>query len=287
MSYRERIQTYYERLSPSYRRVADFILARYYDVAFMTAAQLAQAVDVDTTTVVRFAQRLGYNGYPELLQEIRRQVKEEIYGVYQPQPLAHGDPAAVFKAQVERDMASLRQILVHNPASLVQEVVAMLEAANRIFLVAESYAGPVAHLLATELRHHDIRAEALPEDPVNRAATLADLESQDVVVGLTVTTHGESVARVLEFARSQGCRTLALVGSLENEAGRVADRVIHAPSEGSGSLQSVVPITAAATGLAQALAVRRMASPSRQRRFTEVYHFLIRQPISEEAEVAN
>lgn len=285
MTYRERIRAYYERLSPSYRRVADFILARYYDVAFMTAAQLAQAVHVDTTTVVRFAQRLGYNGYPELLQDIRRQVREEIYGVYQPQPLAHGDPAAVFKAQVERDAASLRQILVHNPASLIQEAVAMLEKAGRIFLVAESYAGPIAHLIATELRHQEFRAEALPEDPVNRAATLATLEAQDVVVGITVTSHGDSVARVLEFAQTQGCGTLAVVGALEGEVARVADKVIYAPSEDNSPLQSVVPVTAAITGLAQALAMRRMAAPNRQRRFTEVYHFLTRQP-AEEAKTA-
>ena len=64
--YREKIREYYEHLSRSYRKVADYIMSNYYEVSFMTAAQLAYSVGVDTTTVVRFSQRLGYNGYPEL-----------------------------------------------------------------------------------------------------------------------------------------------------------------------------------------------------------------------------
>jgi len=58
--FRENIRKHYDHLSRSYRRVADFILSDYRTAAFMTAAELASAVDVDTTTVVRFAQRLGY-----------------------------------------------------------------------------------------------------------------------------------------------------------------------------------------------------------------------------------
>ena len=69
--FREQIRKHYDHLSRSYRRVADFILSDYRTAAFMTAAALADAVDVDTTTVVRFAQRLGYPGFPELIEDIQ------------------------------------------------------------------------------------------------------------------------------------------------------------------------------------------------------------------------
>ncbi len=77
-TFKEIIRSNYGRLSPSYRRVADFLLDNYHEVAFMTATQLAHRVGVDTTTVVHFAQRLGYDGYPELLEEIRHTVRAEM-----------------------------------------------------------------------------------------------------------------------------------------------------------------------------------------------------------------
>ena len=113
--YRQKIRDYYERLSRSYRRVADFVLSNYYEVSFMTAAQLAFAVGVDTTTVVRFSQRIGYNGYPELLHDIRAQVKAEIYAAYVPQPLQPKDPAGIFRIHAEQEGDNLKRLLAHNP----------------------------------------------------------------------------------------------------------------------------------------------------------------------------
>ena len=72
-------------------------MSNYYEVSFMTAAQLAYAVGVDTTTVVRFSQRLGYNGYPELLSDCARSGKIRNYASYRPQELSPSDPAGVFK----------------------------------------------------------------------------------------------------------------------------------------------------------------------------------------------
>ncbi|MER3457710.1 MAG: hypothetical protein C4309_02860 [Chloroflexota bacterium] len=47
-TFKETIRSNYGRLSPGYRRVADFLLDNYREVAFMTATQLARRVGVDT-----------------------------------------------------------------------------------------------------------------------------------------------------------------------------------------------------------------------------------------------
>ena len=62
--FRQRIRTAYDQFSPSYRKVADFLLDDYRTAAFLNASGVAQYLDVDPATVVRFAQRLGYPGYP-------------------------------------------------------------------------------------------------------------------------------------------------------------------------------------------------------------------------------
>ena len=76
--FRDRIKAKYSDLSHSFRRLADFILQQQLDVALMTATELAQQMDVDAATVVRFAQALGYNGFREMIREIRGIVKEEL-----------------------------------------------------------------------------------------------------------------------------------------------------------------------------------------------------------------
>ena len=66
MPFRNRIRKIQVDLSPSFTRVAEFCPDHYPDVAFLTVSEFAKTVDVDAATIVRFAQRLGYPGYPEL-----------------------------------------------------------------------------------------------------------------------------------------------------------------------------------------------------------------------------
>ena len=274
--YRQRIRENYERLSRSYRRVADFILSNYYEVSFMTAAQLAVVVDVDTTTVVRFSQRIGYNGYPELLADIRSQVRAEIYATYEPATLTPDDPAATFNERIECERENLSQILVQSPPEHIGAIAEMLSTANKILLIAEGYADAVAVMVADQLQHRGLRAAAVAQDLVKRAATLIALEPGTVVVGISATAYGDDVARALTFARAQGCRTLGVVGSLASPVNRVSDLVLYAPTDAAGPLPSIVALTAALSALVQVLAADTDAAATEYlQTFENAYQYLV------------
>jgi DNA-binding MurR/RpiR family transcriptional regulator len=273
--YREKIREYYDHLSRSYRKVADFIMSNYYEVSFMTAAQLAYAVGVDTTTVVRFSQRLGYNGYPELLNDIREQVKAEIYAAYEPKELTPEDPAGAFKDRAEQEQHNLKQMLIHNPPDHVRRVAEMVAAARHIVLVAEGYAGIVAAMIAEQLRHRGISAEAGSNDVVRMAGTLISLAPPTLVVGISATEYGESVAKALAYARSKGCATLGVVGSLASPVNRMSDQVMYAPTDATGPLPSIVALVAALSALVQIAARDSDASVDRHlEEFQRTYDFL-------------
>jgi len=278
--YREKIREYYDHLSRSYRKVADHIMSNYYEVAFMTAAQLAYAVGVDTTTVVRFSQRLGYNGYPELLQDIREQVKTEIYAAYEPQPLSPDDPASVFKDRVVQEQQNLQQMLIHNPPEHIEAVAAMLDRARRIILVGDGYADAVAEMIAQQFRHRGLDAEYLPNDPVKKAASLTMVDSGVLVIGVSATDYGRDVARCMEYARLRGASTLGIIGSMASPANRMSDRVVFAPTDVSGPLPSIVALVAALTGLVQ---VAAKDSPNTAERhldaFERAYQFLTQEEV--------
>ena len=252
--YREKIREYYDHLSRSYRKVADFIMSNYYEVSFMTAAQLAYSVGVDTTTVVRFSQRLGYNGYPELLNDIRGQVKSEIYAAYEPKELKPSDPAGVFTDRAEQEQHNLHEMLIHNPPDHIRRVAAMFDEAAHVIFFAEGYAGTAADLAAEQLRHRGISAESAGDDPVRMAGTLVSLKPDALVVGISATQYGDSVADALAYARIRGCTTLGIVGSLASPVNRMSDQVVYAPTDVAGPLPSIVAIVAALSALIQVAA---------------------------------
>lgn len=273
--YREKIREYYDHLSRSYRKVADYIMSNYYEVAFMTAAQLAYAVGVDTTTVVRFSQRLGYNGYPELLQDVREQVKSEIYAAYEPQILSPEDPAGAFRDRISQEQQNLRQLLVHNPPEHVEGIARLLAGARRILLIGDGYADAVAETVAQMFRHRGIDAEYIPNDAVKKASSLMSVDSGVLVIGVSASDYGRDVARSMEYARSRGAHTLGVIGSMANPANRMSEIVIFAPTDVAGPLPSVVGLIAALTSLVLMAARDNPASVDRHvETFEQAYQFL-------------
>ena len=61
--------------SKGQKQIARYIMEHYEQAAYMTAAKIGALVGVSESTVVRFANELGFAGYPELqrgLQELIR-----------------------------------------------------------------------------------------------------------------------------------------------------------------------------------------------------------------------
>ncbi len=245
----DRIRDSYPTLSRSYRSVADYIVINQFDVAFMTATQLAAAVKVNTTTVVRFAQALGYTGYPDMLEAIRQRVRAEVHAARGEQPVDGSAPGAEaessapsrFRARLaaEQEALTRAQAHVHNPPQEIEAAVALLAEADRFVFVAEGEAIPVAMLAAQQLGQWGFPASVASGDLMQRATALAQLAPGDLVIGLGTSAQDEATARSMHFARSIGCPVLAVV----NESGavsRAGDRVIHAPGGGAVPLLAVV-----------------------------------------------
>jgi DNA-binding MurR/RpiR family transcriptional regulator len=73
----ENIQVFYDDFSPQQKLIADLILAKTFIPEFRTAKALSDRLGISSSTVVRFAHRLGFKGYPELSQKIHQCFFEE------------------------------------------------------------------------------------------------------------------------------------------------------------------------------------------------------------------
>lgn len=251
--FREQIRKHYDHLSRSYRRVADFILSDYRTAAFMTAAALADAVEVDTTTVVRFAQRLGYPGFPELIEDIQGQVKLELSQTFTATSGDDGLPNRV-QSLIARDRANLEKALAHNTLDSIENIIDMLRAAPSIVVTGESFAAPLAESFAGMLREAGLPAQYAGGDVFERAVALSRIVRKQVIIGMTPVDGPSGVARVLRYARAEGGITLACTPSLSSQAARAAEHLLYAPGELEGGLPSLTGLYAICTALAQTLA---------------------------------
>ncbi|MCD6290909.1 MAG: MurR/RpiR family transcriptional regulator [Anaerolineae bacterium] len=251
--YRERIAQVYNLLSPSYRRIADFLLDHYREAAFMTAAELGEAVDVDTTTVVRCAQRLGYRGYPDLIHDVQAQVKAELQSSYEP---LKGDnsPSATWQRSLLRDVENIQQALGLS-TDVLEDLIKTLKSARRIVVLGAGYGAYIGEAFATILRDLGLRADYVSSEAMSQAFVLGQLGAEDVVVGIGASVYAGEVAAVLQLAKDRGAKTAGVFGSYASPIARVASLKVFAPSVSGGPYASLTAITAVLVALAQILAL--------------------------------
>jgi DNA-binding MurR/RpiR family transcriptional regulator len=257
--YQDRIREIYVHLSPGYRRIADFLLNRYQDAAFMTAAQVGRASNVDTTLVVRFAQRLGYPGFPELIDDIQADVKRDLQAVYEPS-VDDRTPAGILRRTIVEDRNNLEHTMLHMDDATIQKAVELLDAAPRVFVTGDGSTICLAEAFAMRIVLLGISAHVVSGELSGQASIAIGGKPGDVFLGLGSTPLAVGVAAILKLMRKAGAHTIGIVDSPTNPVAGAAEYVIMAPSRTVGRMPSWTTQAAVLHGLMQALTLRRVTS---------------------------
>lgn len=252
--FRDRIKAKYNELSPSFRKLADFVLQQQLDAALMTATELAERMGVDAATVVRFAQTLGYSGFRELSKEIQRVVKTEAMASYTVSPDT-SDDRGLFRSLLENE----RNNLAMAQTQLTEQINAVLPSllgARRIWVVGQGICAHLAALCASALRGIDLPAVFSAPNPLESAESLKGISGGDLVLGFSLTGMDLSVADAIAFARQHGANTVVFTASPVSAAALAAETTVTCPGLTQMHVPSFTGLAAMIVVLVAAFAVR-------------------------------
>lgn len=252
--FREKIKNAYESLTPSFKRLAEFILSHELDVAFMTATELAQALDVDAATVVRFSQALGYSGYRELSHEVQRIVKQDLTAAYAEFPEAE-TTAEKLRAVLENERHNL-EVAVSQVTDQSAAIVDMIAEAERVWVVGDAVGGCLAEMFAGQLQMIEIQAAAVDTDPAAAAQYVAQWSEGDLVIGVGAAGTGLDTAALLRYAKEKGAKVASVCVSSVSPPGQVSDYVLICPSNSPVGLPSTASLGVMLMALWQVLLAR-------------------------------
>jgi DNA-binding MurR/RpiR family transcriptional regulator len=251
MSYEERIRRERSNMSKSFAKLADFLLDSYIQSAFMTASELAHELDLDAATVVRFAQTLGYTGFPELQREIRQRVLRDLLVHPEEAKVVESVPGVVANAMAELSLA-LEQTRISLDTDQIAKLVEKMGEARRIIVLAENPAQAAAYNLVHFLEQGGFPIYVARPGVSDLARTVHTATTQDLLIALEVSGMAPFLAGAMHEARQKGLPTAAIVGSASLASARAAEVVLAArahPSLGVG----IVSIEVIIYALCQAL----------------------------------
>lgn len=232
MSYENAIRQERPQMSKSFAKLADFLLDSYVEAAFMTASELAQALNLDAATVVRFSQHLGYPGFPKLQREIRQRVKKDL--LIRPKEASDEQSTTGITSTAIRDvLQALDQTRLSLDTDALSKLVDEIGQARRVVILPEGPAQPTAYSLVLFLEQGGFPVYIARAGLADLARTINIATPQDLLIALEVAGQSPYIARAMEQAQARGIPTAAIVAAASLPTARYANTVLAGQSHPS------------------------------------------------------
>ncbi|MCL2420203.1 MAG: MurR/RpiR family transcriptional regulator [Conexibacteraceae bacterium] len=222
------IKARFDEFSRSQKDVAQYIVDHLDEAAFQTAEELARRASTSSSTVVRFSQALGFEGFPELQQAARDEYRRR-------PPGAAGDGVAVgpaaplfsldhteFESALAADHVNVEDTAHKLSRSDVEAAIDALVAADKVLIAGTDQMAFFASYLRHLLMLLDLRAEIVASPSQEALGRLSRIDENTLVIGLSAGRPHPLITRTMKLARHRHAMTLAVTDATLSEVARLA-----------------------------------------------------------------
>ena len=235
------IQGKFIRLSKGQKLIAEYILKNYDKAAFMTAAKLGVSVGVSESTVVRFANELGFSGYPKLQKSLQELIKNKLTTVQRLELkndyFSDGD---ALKGVLKADMENIRATLEKINQNTFEDVVKNIFEAQRIYIIGLRSSTAIAEFLGFYLNIILQNVKVVSYGISDVFEQMINVGDGDLVIGIGFPRYAAKTIDALEFAQDRGAKVVALTDSLLSPLAAKADYTLIAQSNMASFVDSLV-----------------------------------------------
>lgn len=249
----------FDSLSPQLKAIAHYATHHPDEIALNTLAEIARRIDVQPSSLVRFAQSLGFAGFSEMQRLYRSQLMVSL-AHYRDRATtdwprdegpANAEEQGLLPRFVNDSIGALRQLLDEVPAERFDAAVQILAGSRQVYTLGQGRGFPVAYFVAFNLTR--LEKPAVMLDGVGGTQPLRQLA--DLITAadaLFVSSFWPYTPLVVDLAaeKSQaGVPVVAITDSPLSPLASTASVSLEARNESEHNMRSLV----AAMCLAQAL----------------------------------
>lgn len=255
------IQSEFSTYSKGQKKIAEYIISHYDKAAFMTASKLASKVGISESTVVRFANALGFEGYPELQDALGEIVKNKLTSV-QRMEIAYDKMANedILSKVINSDISKMRSTLETIDKKAFDKAVETILNASKIYILGIRSAAAVSDFLGFYFNL------LFPEVKLVQATGVSEMleqilrvEEGDAVIGVSFPRYSRRTVKALEYAKMKGAAVISLTDTERSPLVPCSDISLFAKTDMMSFVDSLVAPLSVANALIVALGMRKKA----------------------------
>lgn len=245
MSCLVKIRAFQDELSPNERKIARFILSNPALIRDYSSQNLANSVGVSQSSIVKFSQKLGYQGFPDLKLAIHEAVLlgAETNGAGEPEHRAEQAEASIQDQLYRIKSEAIRNTIELNDEDRLVAAVDVLERSDRIQIIALGAGSMAARNFAAMLIQ--IGKSVIAEvDTYIQLSSVATLGKGDVAFLISFSGQSPRMLEIVKRAKKAGATIITLTNYNANPVRSLADVQLYSVARvGEYELPQIVSST--------------------------------------------
>lgn len=231
-----------DKLSKGHKKIAEYILENSEDATFMTAAELGARLEISESTVVRFADKLGLKGYPELQDKLQQWTRQKLQTVTMPTfSTKTVDHWGVIATVMQSDMQKIYETMEGLSEESFSIAVDAILNAKHVYIVGLRNSAPLASFFYFYLNM--IRRDVILLDTTSSTEMFEQMiriDEEDVFIGISFPRYSMRTLKAMEFARDRRAKVIAITDSTRSPMTMYSSIHLLAKSELNGVADSLV-----------------------------------------------
>jgi DNA-binding MurR/RpiR family transcriptional regulator len=253
-----RVTELYDSLSKTNRRIADYVASRFDEVIFSSVASIAAELGTSEATIVRFAQTLGYSGFPDLKRELVTHYREQISPAKKLKnyldTLSPGD--RFYGEIVEQEIEYLKNSVKTVQGEAFHEAVTLICEAGHRYVYATGANTGLAQYMSFRLNRFRLHTSASSDTGKNIFENFPLFNKNDVVITYSFHQPTREHKVLMDFTSKNGVKTILITDTFVPPMVQNADLVLYARRGPFGLFHSLIVPMAISNALIMAVASR-------------------------------
>jgi DNA-binding MurR/RpiR family transcriptional regulator len=208
MGFRAVLEYNQARLTASDERIANLLLNYPQECLLYSAAKLAERASVHESTVIRFAQKLGYDGYPKLRADLGLDLQQSLHmSVDFEKDTAESDVLAGF---IREQITVLSQLPGHISQESFNSAANVLLTARRVFVYGIEFALPLNEFMSRKLRRMGFEVVTMQYSGEALIEHLVNLKADDVLIVFAFKAQSADAIPLIQRARTYGAKCIVI-----------------------------------------------------------------------------
>lgn len=199
-----------ESFTRSQHTVASYLREHMESIAFSNLETLAGSIGVSTTTVIRFARAIGYNGFSEMQNAVQNELQQKMSLPDRLEGMVYENSNQVLKESFETDMENIRLTMAAQNDEDLRLVAEWVANADNMYILGMRSSFSIAYYMASRLGEIKRNVRLIQSTGMLYPEEIVGADVGDVCIAYLFPRYSKTTANILQWLRVRGVKIIII-----------------------------------------------------------------------------